>query len=153
MESAHRTNIARGEVGIKERNATPTLKEFAKQFEPWMEMEYASKPATVRFYKERLRRLLSDTVIGGTRLEAIDAAVIDGYKQRRTKQLSRYGRLISPASVNRELATLGVMLGQALAWKVLCGVPKIRKLAAKETANSSSVTNSNRSTWTPAHSR
>src|SRR5712671_2968451 len=98
MESAHRTNLARGEVGIEERNATPTLKEFAKQFEPWMEMEYASKPATVRFYKEKLRRLLSDAPIAGARLEAIDAAVIDGYKQRRTKQLSRYGRLISPAS-------------------------------------------------------
>jgi hypothetical protein len=42
------------------------LKEFAKQFEPWMETEYASKPATVRFYKEKLRRLLSDGVIEGT---------------------------------------------------------------------------------------
>jgi integrase len=57
--------------------------------------------------------------------------VIDGYKQRRTRQLSRYDRLISPASANRELATLGVMLGQALEWKMLTGVPKIRKLAGE----------------------
>jgi integrase len=132
LEAACRTNLAKGEVGIHKRSATPTVKEFAKRFEPYVETEYASKPATVRFYKEKLSRLLSDSVIAGTRLEAIDAAAIDGYKQRRTRQISRYGRPMSPASVNRELATLGVMLGQALDWKILTGVPKIRKLAGEQ---------------------
>jgi integrase len=131
MEAAHRTNLARGAVGIIEKATTPTVKEFGERFARYVDTEYASKPATVRFYKEKLRRLLADAEIAGTRLESIDAAVLDGYKQRRTRQLSRYGRLISPASVNRELATLGVMLSQAFEWKILAGLPKIRKLAGE----------------------
>lgn len=132
MESAHRTRLATGMVGIIEKTATPTLKEFSQRFERHAETEYASRPETIRFYKEKLRRLLSDSPMASTRLEAIDAAALDGYKQRRTRQLSRYGRLVSPASVNRELATLGVMLSLAVDWKVLTGKPKIRKLAGEK---------------------
>jgi integrase len=62
------------------------------------------------------------------RLNAIDEAVIDGYKQRRTRQASRYGRPLSPASVNRELATLRRLLRLAQEWKVLDRVPRIRLL-------------------------
>jgi hypothetical protein len=35
---------------------------------------------------------------------AIDEVAIDAYKQRRTPHASRYGRPLSPASVNRKLA-------------------------------------------------
>jgi len=70
----------------------------------------AEKPATVGFYQEKLRRLLEDSTLAGARLDAIDESVIDGYKQRRTRQASRYGTPLSPASVNRELATLRRLL-------------------------------------------
>src|SRR5580765_6407548 len=82
MESAHRTNLASGRVGIVRKNETPTLKEFAESFKHHVETEYASKTATVRFYKEKLRRLLTDSILAGTRLDAIDAAALDAYKQR-----------------------------------------------------------------------
>ena len=37
IESAHRTSLAKGEVGIREKKVAPTLKEFMeKQFEPWV---------------------------------------------------------------------------------------------------------------------
>jgi len=36
MESAHRTRLANGEVGIREKKPVPTLAEFIeKRFEPW----------------------------------------------------------------------------------------------------------------------
>jgi hypothetical protein len=36
MESAHRTSLAKGEVGIRERKPVPTLAEFIEiRFEPW----------------------------------------------------------------------------------------------------------------------
>lgn len=36
MESAHRTSLAKGEVGIREKKLSPTLTEFIDQhFEPW----------------------------------------------------------------------------------------------------------------------
>src|SRR5208283_5975521 len=38
MEAAHRTALAKGEVGIRERKPVPTLAEFCKKrFEPWCE--------------------------------------------------------------------------------------------------------------------
>ena len=88
----------------------------------------ADKPATVRFYDEKVRRLLADAQLAGARLDAIDESVIDGYKQRRTRQPSRYGRPLSPASVNRELATLRRLLRLAQEWKILDRVPRIRLL-------------------------
>ncbi len=36
MESAHRTSLAKGEVGIREKRQVPTLTEFIdSRFEPW----------------------------------------------------------------------------------------------------------------------
>ena len=38
MEAAHRTSLAKGEVGIREKKMAPTLVDFAdKQFLPWAE--------------------------------------------------------------------------------------------------------------------
>ena len=37
MEAAHRTSMAKGEVGIRERKRAPTLKEFAERdFTPFL---------------------------------------------------------------------------------------------------------------------
>ena len=128
FESAKRTALAMGAVGIKEKPQSPTLAEFAPKFTAAIETLCAEKPATVSFYQEKLRRLQADKGLAGTRLDAIDEAVIDGYKQRRTRQVSRYGRPVSPASVNRELATLRRLLRLAQEWKVLDRVPRIRLL-------------------------
>lgn len=85
----------------------------------------AEKPATVRFYQEKLRRLLADRQLCCARLNAIDEAVIDGYKQRRT-----------PASVNRELATLRRLLRLAQERKVIDRVPRIRLLRGERNRES-----------------
>lgn len=128
MEAAKKTQFAKGEVGIQERKKAPTLAEFGPKFERAIETLCADKPETITFYKEKLRRLVADRQIAGLRLDAIDEAVIDGYKQRRTRQKSRYKRPLSPASVNRELATLRRMLRLAQEWKMLDRVPRIRML-------------------------
>ncbi|MGA2184762.1 MAG: site-specific integrase [Bryobacteraceae bacterium] len=128
IEAAHRVRLAKGEAGIHERPPAPTLAEFGPRFEAAIKTLCADKPATVTFYAEKLRRLLADSQLPDVRLDAIDEAVIDGYKQRRTRQASRYGRPLSPASVNRELATLRRLLRMAQEWKVLDRVPRIRLL-------------------------
>ena len=128
IESAHRVRLAKGEAGINERPAAPTLAEFGPRFERAIVTLCADKPATVGFYQEKLRRLMTDKKLSGARLDAIDEAVIDGYKQRRTRQASRYGRPLSPASVNRELATLRRLMRLAQEWKVIDRVPRIRLL-------------------------
>src|SRR5271163_81665 len=43
MESAHRTSLAKGEVGIREKKATSTLTEFMhSRFEPWARSTFES---------------------------------------------------------------------------------------------------------------
>src|SRR5215467_11605396 len=54
MESAHRTSLAKGEVGIREKKPSPTLAEFIEnRFEPWARATFeASSLKTWRdFYK------------------------------------------------------------------------------------------------------
>ena len=48
MESAHRTSLAKGEVGIREKKPSPTLAEFIdKRFEPWVQATFEkSSPKT-----------------------------------------------------------------------------------------------------------
>ena len=44
MEAAHRTALAKGEVGIREKKRAPTLKEFLKQdFQKYAETRHAAK--------------------------------------------------------------------------------------------------------------
>jgi len=128
IEAAHRVRLAKGEAGIIERPPAPTLAEFAPRFESAIVTLCAEKPATVDFYKKEMRRLLEDRKLSGVRLNEIDEAAIDGYKQRRTRAESRLGRPMSPASVNRELATLRRALRLAQEWRVLDRLPRIRLL-------------------------
>jgi integrase len=128
MESAHRTALAKGEVGIAERRRAPTLQQFAGRFMEATEVQCAEKPATISFYREKLRRLLEYGPFVKRPIDQIDEALIDAYKQDRSKRVSRYGRRLSPASMNRELATLRKMLRLAQEWKVIDRVPRIRML-------------------------
>jgi integrase len=128
IESAHRVRFALGEAGIQHRPPTPTLAEFAPRFESAIKTLCADKPATVSFYQQKTRQLLEDRQLAGARLNTIDESAIDRYKQRRTRQESRRKRPLSPASVNRELATLRRLLRLAQEWKVIDRVPRIRLL-------------------------
>jgi integrase len=132
IEAARKTQLAKGEVGILDRPPAPTVKEFSKRFEREIGTICAEKPATVSFYAEKVRRLLADPIMAASPLDAIDEAVIGAYKQRRTRQRSRYGTPVSPASVNRELATLRRMLRLAQEWKVLDRVPRVRMLRGEK---------------------
>jgi integrase len=128
IEAARRLALAKGEAGIQDREPCPTLEAFAPRFEAEIETACADKPATVSFYKERMRRILADPVLPKLALDAITKAEIDDYRQRRSRQVSRLKRPNSPASVNRELATLRRLLRLAQQWDVIARVPPIRML-------------------------
>ncbi len=60
MEAAHRTALAKGQVGIREKNAALTLAEFLrKEFLPYVEAKHPAKPATLRYYKTGAASLLA----------------------------------------------------------------------------------------------
>src|SRR5205814_10492220 len=69
MESAHRTSLAKGEVGIREKKIVPTLEEFCrKRVEP-RAMATFEKPApkTYRWYRCGINALKSYKKLAGTK--------------------------------------------------------------------------------------
>ncbi len=121
MEAAHRTALAKGEVGIREGKPVPALKDFSQRFIDAIQVRCAEKPNTIRFYANKLARLLEFEPVAFARLDKIDEALIESYVQNRSKQ-------VSPASVNRELATLRRLLRLAQEWREIDRVPRIRLL-------------------------
>ncbi|MEI9812922.1 MAG: hypothetical protein WDO18_09745 [Acidobacteriota bacterium] len=85
IEAAEKTNLARGLVGIAEREPAPQLKVYAKTFERDIETLKSDRPATVTFYKEKLRRLLSYEPLASCRLDQIDEALIAKYSEMRRR--------------------------------------------------------------------
>src|SRR3954463_16162204 len=60
MEAAHRTALAKGEVGIRDRKPVPTLKEFANvDFLPFVRSTFSAKLKTQRYYVYGVKSLLS----------------------------------------------------------------------------------------------
>jgi integrase len=126
IEAAQKTSLAKGEVGIVEREPAPTLKQFSGRFMQAVSIRCAEKPRTVEFYREKLNRLLEYPAMASAALDAIDEALIEEYVQQRRK-------LVAPATVNRQLATLRRALRLAHEWKVIDRLPRIRLLQGERT--------------------
>src|SRR6266496_4129859 len=125
IEAAHRTALAKGEVGIdEERRAAPMFTDLAQRFIAHVEARHESKPQTVQFYSSKLARLLEYPPIAGARLDRIDEGVIEGYVVARRAS-------VGPATVNREFATLRRMLRLAHEWREIQRIPRIRLLSGE----------------------
>jgi integrase len=133
MESAERTRLAKREVGLVDKKPVPTFKEFSKRFRENIQSRCESKPETIRFYMEKLARLLEYPPLANAMLDQIDEELVEAYVQRRRKMKARNGdRLVTPGSINRELSTLRLILGLAHEWKLIGRIPKIRKLQGEK---------------------
>ena len=126
MEAAHKTSLAKGEVGIVEKPPVPTFERFSERFMEAISVRCAEKPRTIAFYQEKLNRLLEYPKLARATLDAIDEALIEEYVKERRKQ-------VAPATVNRQLATLRRALRLAHEWKVIDRVPRIRLLPGERT--------------------
>lgn len=131
IEAAAKTALAKGEVGIQDRKPVPTLREFAVEFDKAIADQCADKPRTVEFYREKLSKLLASS-LAGRKLNAIDEAAIEKYRQQRTATQSRRKQPMSRGSINRELATLRRMLRLAHEWKLIARVPRVKLLGGEK---------------------
>jgi integrase len=101
MAAARRTQLAKGEVGIKDRPAAPTVKEYAeKSFLPHVRARKGKKPKTLAFYENSVKNLLGFDKLATAKLDQVDVPLIDLYINRRRAMN------LQVSTINRELATL-----------------------------------------------
>jgi integrase len=118
MEAAHRTSLAKGEVGIREKKPAPTLKEFCdNRIEP-----YAKPRGAWIWYRAGMRALLKHAPLAATPIDAIRGEKVAGFAAWRQAQGLEAG------SINSSLRVLRRMLRLAVDWGVIESAPKIELL-------------------------
>jgi integrase len=126
MEAAHRTSLAKGEVGIRERKLVPTLAEFAReQFLPWAEVTFAASRKTWLWYRNGIRRLLECQSVADCKLDEIAGGLVAEYVARR-----QFAGL-EVSSINRELQVLRRLLHLAVEWGAVEHAIKIKMLSGE----------------------
>jgi integrase len=130
MEAAHRTALAKGEVGIREKKQAPTLKDFAKNdFLPFVRSTFAAKSKTLAYYENGASRLLDFERLADERLDAITGERVAEYVAKRQAAEGRRGMSLQVASLNRELQVLRRMFHLAEEWgKVEKALPNVKML-------------------------
>lgn len=130
MEAAHRTALAKGEVGIRDKKPVPTLADFAKQdFLPFIRSTFAAKPKTLAYYENGVNRLLAFERLASERLDAITSDRVSEYATNRQRANGKRGQSLQVASLNRELQVLRRMFHLAQEWgKVERTLPKVKML-------------------------
>ena len=127
MESAHRTALAKGEVGIRESKPVSTLKDFCSaRVEPWARSTFES---TCRknwtWYRTGIRALTRYRPLGDARLNEINSEIASNFAAHRLRE----GMQISTA--NNSLRVLRRILNLAVEWGALATAPKIKVLTGE----------------------
>ncbi|MBI3668657.1 MAG: site-specific integrase [Acidobacteria bacterium] len=124
MEAAHRTSLAKGEVGIREKKAAPSLAKFCEQrFEPWAKSTFEE---TARkswlWYRTGIRSLLSHRTLATARLNEITGEAASDFAA------FRLAKGLQVSTVNSSLRVLRSILHRAAEWGVLESAPKVKLL-------------------------
>jgi len=126
MESAHRTALAKGEVGIREKKPVLLLCDFVRtRFLPWAESVFSPKPRTWLWYRNGARRVLSYQPLADCPLDGITGESVATYVAHRQS----LGLQVS--SINRELQVLRRALHLAAEWGVINTSPRIKMLSGE----------------------
>jgi integrase len=124
IEAARKTQLARGEVGLKDRAPAPTLSQFAvERFLPFVRQTFEAKPKTLTYYEQGVKWLMANPPLAGSRLDEITAEQIVAHAAAR-----REGGL-KVSSVNRQLQVLRRMFQLAMEWRAVeTLLPKVKLL-------------------------
>ena len=123
MEAAHRTALAKGEVGIRERRPEATLAVFMEtKFKPWTEATFREKPRTQIWYRGGIRRLSEFAPLAKAKLGDIRSELVHAYVAKRQTDG------LNVTSINRELQILRRVLRLAVEWGAVDTAIKIRLL-------------------------
>ncbi len=124
IEAAHKTALAKGEVGIREKKPSPTLAQFAKNdFLPYVRNRFAAKPATLAYYEIQVNHLTGHARLGEVAIDAVTTEMISDFVTKRRHAEYQI------SSINRALQVLRRMLRLAVEWgKVEKPAPRISLL-------------------------
>jgi integrase len=122
MEASHRSSLAKGEVGIREKKAIPKLADFiSERFEPWASVSTSAK-TWLDYYRPGVRTILRYKPLANLRLNEITsekAADFAAWRQSAGLQIS---------SVNSSLQVLRRIMRLAVEWGAIEASPKIKML-------------------------
>jgi integrase len=117
IEGKMRAELARGNWGILEKKAAPTLAVFLrKEFEPFTRTRFVTKPKSLTYYLFGMNMLIKSD-LGGLR--------IDEMTDRHAGEFAAHYSNLSPSTVNCGLRTLRRALHLASEWGKLERTPKI----------------------------
>src|SRR5579863_2688626 len=118
MEAAHRTSLAKGEVGLREKKAAPTFEDFCtKRITP-----YAEGRGKSVWYGAGINALVKFEKLANSPLDEITSEVAAAFAAHRQDEK------IQPCSINSALRVLRRILRLAMEWKVIPTAPKIEML-------------------------
>lgn len=146
FERAFRTKLALSEVGLEAKPEVPAFDVAIKEFLDWAASEHRDKPNTVRSYHATATSLKA--YFGKTRLDAIEATNVEGFKRWRSSQKARPRteaksaeakrkqkaalKVLAPATINRELATLKMLFNYFIRADIVVRNPVSRVKLFKE---------------------
>ena len=122
MEAAHRSSLAKGEVGIREKKLVPTLAQFISgRFEAWAESSTAPK-TWLDYYRPGIRTILRYTPLASLRLDEVTSERVADFAAWRQSA----GLQVS--SVNSVLQVLRRITRLAVQWGAIEVAPSIKML-------------------------
>ena len=105
-ESIRKAGLAEGRAGIAGPKPIVNFVDFvSNEFLPWAVKQYQSHPRTYERYRESTKPLLAS--LEKLRLDAVSMALVEKFKITRSS-------VVSPATVNRDLAALRLILNLAI---------------------------------------
>ena len=128
IEAAHKTSLAKGEVGLREAKKSPSLREFAQgEFMAHIRNHFEAKPATQTYYAAGVRSIIGHSKLAVMPLDEIRADDIHEFIQH----LKGFDFEIS--TMNRKLQVLRRVFKLAQEWERTSRVlPMIRLLPGEK---------------------
>jgi len=112
MEATHRTSLAKGEVGIREKKPAPILKEFCeRRFEPWARATFEHNcPNNWLWFRAGIRRLTKYEPLANAKLDEITSEKLAGFAAHEQT------RGLAVSSINSAIRVLRRVLSLAVEW-------------------------------------
>ncbi len=133
IESAYRTQLALGKIGIEPKREAPAFEKACDDFLLWAKVKH-QESVTYRRYYFACRTL--KTFFGKTKVNRIETKDVEKFITWRSCQTSRKTKeKISRETVNREVLTLKIIFNRLIEEKVLQTSParSIKKLPENDT--------------------